>query len=314
MSPADKARALALTEAIGQYQEEVGSLPGIAAEGHLETLVAQIIDSLRRIEFVHHIRDARHDPARMDPSSPLFDPLKAAVLRSRRGEADEAWWLVFLATHFGKHITDGWRLARDVYGRLGQGGHWNWAATSQSPAALQSWFVSNEGTLRGSDGVTRRFSNHRQYESLRASSAAGTPRIVASYVAWVSPPRTHSDLVRQLHQSVGQDPQAVFAALYGSMDAVHRFGRLGRFDFLAMLGKLGIAPIDPGSTFLTGATGPLKGARLLYAGSRVADLSARHLDAKLAEFGRQTGLGSQALEDALCNWQKSPGKYARFRG
>ena len=41
------------------------------------------------------------------------------------------------------------------------------------------------------------------------------------------------------------------------MDTVQRFGRLGKFDFLTMLGKLGIAPIEPGITFLKGATGPL---------------------------------------------------------
>jgi hypothetical protein len=32
----------------------------------------------------------------------LFDPLKAAVLHYRRGRVDEAYWLVFLAVHFGK--------------------------------------------------------------------------------------------------------------------------------------------------------------------------------------------------------------------
>lgn len=314
MSPRDKARAQKLQQVIVDYQCTAGILPGLIGDGHLESLVAQFIDSLRRIEFVHHIRDSRLDPARMDPSSELFDPLRAAVLRNRSGENDEAWWLVFIGTHFGKHAVDGWRLARDVYGKLGQGGRWDWAAISGNAAGFGAWLAANEATLRGADGISRRFSNHRKYESLKASSPNGTAAIFASYVAWVAPPRTHADMVRQLHKIVGQDPQEVFAALYASIDAVQRFGRLGKFDFLAMLGKLGIAPIDPGSTYLIGATGPLAGARLLFGGSRDASLTARDLEERLAAFGKATELGSQVLEDAVCNWQKSPSVYARFRG
>ena len=314
MSPRDKARARELTRAITRYQTTAGTLPGLAGSGRLDALVAQFIDSLRRIEFAHYIRDAQHDPARIDPASDMFDPLRAAVLRNRRGENDEAWWLVFLGTHFGKHNVDGWRLARDVYGRLGQGGRWDWSSISSNPSPFHVWLGSNEAALKGGDGVSRRFSNHRKFESLKASSANGTAHTFASYVAWVAPPRTHADVVRELHRTVGQSPQKVFAALYESMNAVQRFGRLGKFDFLAMLGKLGIAPISPGSAFLNGATGPLAGARLLFGGACNASLSARELEARLVEFGQGTGLGPQVLEDAICNWQKSPNAYFRFRG
>lgn len=314
MSPRDKVRAQKLIEAIKHYQTKEGFLPGLSTVEHVDTLAAQLIDSLRRVEFSYHIRDARLDPARMDPSSSIFDPLRAAVLRNRRGEYDEAWWLVFLGTHFGKHAVDGWRLTRDIYGKLGQGGLWDWATISRDPSVFQTWLAANEVTLRGADGISRRFSNHRKYESLRASSDKGTAVILASYVAWVAPSRTHADIVRELHKSVGQDPHSVFAALYKSMDSVQRFGRLGKFDFLAMLGKLGIAPIEPGSAFLKGATGPLAGARLLFGGERAANLSAQELEARLIGFGQDTGLGAQVLEDALCNWQKSPSSYVQFRG
>ncbi|HEX2580865.1 MAG TPA: hypothetical protein VHL08_02695 [Dongiaceae bacterium] len=296
------------------YETKVSSLPGLAAAGRSETLVAQLIDSLRRIKFAYHIRDALHDPARMDPTSSIFDPLRAAVLYNRRGEYDEAWWLVFLATHFGKHAVDGWRLIRDVYGKLGQGGLWNWATTSRDPSAFRSWLAVNESTLRGADGILRRFSNHRKYESLSASSNKGTAAVIDSYVAWVAPAGTHNDMVREQHKAVGQNPHAVFEALYNSMAVVQRFGRLGKFDFLTMLGKLGIAPIDAGSTFLMGATGPLAGARLLFGGACDARLSERELEGRLIDFGKEIQLGAQVLEDALCNWQKSPNTYMQFRG
>lgn len=313
MSPGDRARADLLVREIASFETEGFPLPGLSGPGRAQAFVGQVIDSLRRVEFAHHIRDARHDPRRMDPASDLFDPLRAAVLRHRRGESDEAWWLVFLATHFGKHAVDGWKLARDIYGKLGQPGLWDWAAVSGEADGFRLWLAANEATL-SSENVSRRFSNHRKYESLKAASAAGTASVFASYVAWIAPPRTADQMVRQLHRTVGQDPEAVFEALYVSMDSVRRFGRLGKFDFLTMLGKLGIAPVEPGSAFLKGATGPVGGARLLLGGRTNAPMSARSLDAKLSELGRRLGLGMQVLEDSLCNWQKSPDAYRQFRG
>lgn len=314
MTPQDQERAAALKASILRYHANVAAMPGLSDDAHVDALVAQFIDSLRRVEFAHHIRDAQLSESRTDPSTELFDPLRAAVLHNRRGRVDEAWWLVFLATHFGKHHIDGWRLVRDVYGRLGAGGLWDWTAISVRPAAFRIWLAANEATLRGGDGQTRRFSNHRKYESLRAGSAKGTANVIATYVDWVSPPRGHADLVRDIHAQVGQDPEAVFAALYNSMAVVSRFGRLGRFDFLAMLGKLGIAPVSPGSTYLANATGPLAGARLLFGGATDAAIAASTLETRLVSFGQATGLGSQVLEDAICNWQKSPDRHVRFRG
>lgn len=53
-----------------------------------------------------------------------------------------------------------------------------------------------------------------------------------------------------------------------------------------------------------------KGARLLFGG----DESTRKLDLWLVQLGAQLNVGMQVLEDALCNWQKSPEKFRPFRG
>jgi len=81
-----------------------------------------------------------------------------------------------------------------------------------------------------------------------------------------------------------------------------------------MIGKVGLAPIEPGSAYLQGATGPLLGARLLFGGRTGAALGRSSLDGWLVELGAELGVGMQVLEDALCNWQKSPGRFRRFRG
>ena len=103
--------------------------------------------------------------------------------------------------------------------------------------------------------------------------------------------------------------------MYRSMTSVYRFGRLGRFDFLTMLGKLGISPIEPGSAYLWhNATGPKKGARLLFGGNSSASITPKDLDELLMLIDGSLGVGMQALEDSLCNWQKSPTSYQYFKG
>src|SRR5205823_89573 len=125
----------------------------------------QALESLHRVEYVSRIRQRTLSPARQDPTSDAFDPLKAAILFQNAGRLDDAFWMVFLFVHFGKHRRTGWRLARDVYGALG-GQPWAWAIVSTNPQAFRQWLASNLLTLQGRDGVARHFGNHRKYVSL----------------------------------------------------------------------------------------------------------------------------------------------------
>lgn len=99
------------------------------------------------------------------------------------------------------------------------------------------------------------------------------------------------------------------------MVAVASFGRTGQFDYLTMLAKLDLAEIEPGSTYMTGATGPLAGAHLLF-GTNSVTATPRQLDGWLVELEATLGveMGMQILEDSLCNWQKSPAQFVPFRG
>ena len=315
MRPQDRSLARQLDSELRAFDRQNRPLPGINVPANRDAFLEQLIESIRRIKYISVI-DARNlSDLRLDGSSDFFDPLKAAVLRKRQGQIDEAFWLVFLSVHFGKNRRTGWRLARDIYGRLGGRVAWNWARTSSDPKGFRRWLAAHQVTLRG-NGISRYFGNHRKYESLDASSANGTGAAVESYVNWVRPFRTHERLVREAQQRVGGDPRKTFDYLYRSMDAVTRFGRTARFDYLTMVGKLGLAAIEPGSTYMQAATGPLKGALLLFGGGVTAALSCSNLDACLVQLEAELSVGMQGmqvLEDALCNWQKSPGHFEPFR-
>ena len=68
--------------------------------------------------------------------------------------------------------------------------------------------------------------------------------------------------------------------------------------------------------YMQGATGPYQGALLLFGENSRPKLSQSELEAWLVRLEAHLDLyfGMQVLEDALCNWQKSPRKFKPFRG
>lgn len=313
MRPKDVNLARELEAGLLSFASDRRSLPGVTNHATREAFVEQLVESVRRIKYISVMREQELSASRVDPLSDMFDPIKAAVLRMRERRIDETFWLVFLSVHFGKHRRSGWRLARDIYGGLGRQPIWDWAEISAHPKTFRRWLESQEARLKGY-GVPWHFGNHRKYQSLDARTPRGTGATFETYVEWVNPPRTHDMLFQEAYEECARDRKATFDHLYKSMSKVASFGRTARFDYLTMVGKIGLAPIEPGSTYLQGATGPLLGARLLFGGRTGAAMERSKLDGWLVELGTHLGVGMQVLEDALCNWQKSPARFKRFRG
>jgi len=306
MWPTKNKRRVMLEKQLNDFAATKRQLPGVHSSSALNALTFQMIASLRRLEYTEIAKLRDISPLRADPNSAMFDPEKAAILHLRAGNVDEAFWLVFLLTHFGKHPLHGWKRLQDVYSGLGLGA-WTWDRVSQDPVSFRTWLRKHRLRIGGA------FGNHRKYESLDADSPSGTGAIVQSYISWVGPTRSHATLVSGLVRKGGNDPQRIFEIFYNDM-GVKRFGRLGKFDFLALVGRLGLAPIEPGSAYLQGSTGPLRGARLLFGGSTTAPLDIDTLEHWIQELDNAIHIGMQSMEDSLCNWQKSPQKFIHFRG
>ena len=308
MKARDQRRAQALEAALNTYATQRVPLPGISDPVARTVFVRQLIDSLHRVEYPRLLLGRTMSARRGDPTDEeFFDPVKAAVYHAARGDHDEACWLVFLFVTYGQGRRTGWRLVRDVYGRLGEGGRWDWSTASADPLGMARWIVARSEAL-WPKGTPRPFGPHRQHE--RVGDSAKT---VETYLEWIGPDG-HPAKFRAAEVAANGDPKQTFDLLYREMDAVHRYGRLAKFDYLAMLGKLQLAAVEPGSTYMAGATGPVKGARLLFGGRETADLGRAWLDQHLADVDARLGVGMQVLEDALCNWQKSPTRFKPFRG
>lgn len=301
-----------LNASLARFETEQFPLPGIRNPQNRAVFIKQVIDSIRRVQYVPTVESRPLSPDRADPFSALFDPIKAALIHKSVGEFDEACWLVFLSVHFGKHRRAGWRYTREVYGKLGRQPYWTWSATAASPTRFRTWLRNNQQELlRGSN---RGFGNHRKYQSMDADSPAGTGAAIQSYVTWVMRFGGHSQLFQHALNQAGGNSKLAFEWLYKSMDDVVSFGRMAKFDYLTMLGKTGLAQIEPGIPYLKGATGPLPGARLMLQGSLANEHSIPVLETRLVTLGEYLGVGMQVIEDSLCNWQKSPSQYKLFAG
>lgn len=299
-----------LEQQLANYRVDGDALPGIPSQAELTALVAQMLDSVARITYIKRVAARDISPTRLDPkNTEMFDPLRAAIQHMRDGNEDEAFWLVFLFVHCGKHLTKGYSLLRMVYGAFNDKFVWTWEKISADPRLFSMWLHQHLDEL-----IKQRknfpFGNHRKYESLKHLDVTLT-----SYVDWVGPSRSHRQLIDAAKVKVGPDPKALFDYLYYSMDAVHRFGRTGKFDYLTMVGKVGLENIEPPSAYMIHGTGPVRGARLLFGGAvDKKTLSKKKLDALSIELDKVLGVGMQVIEDSLCNWQKSPAQYLAFRG
>lgn len=136
--------------------------------------------------------------------------------------------------------------------------------------------------------------------------------VVDSYLEWVGE-GGHRQFLADIVRRSGNDPHTIFDALYNELPILS-FGRLAKFDYLSMLARYRIAPIDAGSAYLEGATGPLMGARLLFDGRRDGRSTTADLQRMLNALDRDLHVGMRVIEDALCNWQKSPLLFEHFRG
>lgn len=280
-------------------------LKGLPDDKTIDTLAQQFIASLRREDYYRVVQRGAILPNRADPNHASFDAERAVAFHMQRGNVDEAGWLIFLMTHFARRPDSGWRRLQDVYGQLGAG-LWDWPTITANPAAFSNWLTANWMNVGGN------FGNHRKYESLRPTAKRPMQRAVADYLAWIGP-GGHAAFFAGAVVAAGNNPHTIFDYLYQSL-TINSFGRLAKFDYLSLIGRYGLAPIEAGSAYINGATGPGNGARLLIDGARTSGSRYQIVQQALDVLDARLKVGMAVMEDALCNWQKSPRDFVHYVG
>jgi hypothetical protein len=303
--PTRQGQKQAIAKGLADFSAQIRPLPGIISPEALNTLAMQFVASLRREDYYRLVQRNIISPHRADPNHAGFDAERAVAFYVQNGEIEEAAWLIFLMTHLARPADTGWLRLSQIYGKLGQG-IWTWNIVSADPQAFVDWLSQNWTTVGG------KFGNHRKYESLDPGSSRAFGRVLASYLNWIGG-QGHVTFFANAIRNAGNEPGAIFDYLYDDM-TVLSFGRLAKFDYLALIGRYGIAPIHAGKAYFRGATGPARGAKLLFYGTADSATGPDTLQSLVDELDLALAVGMQVMEDALCNWQKSPTNFVHFNG
>lgn len=239
---------------------------------------------------------------RANPNSAFFDPVKA-ILYWQNFDIAESLWLAFLLIHVGDsphlqlqdNCQSQWQYLRLLYGNFSGADQPNkpllsWATMTVNPQVVVEWVRECQ-----SNQISFKFGKHRKYESIKQ-----LPQVVDSYGHWLADIGGVANLTnRAMQQDLSNEQR--FAHWYKTLN-IYRFGRLAKFEFLSLLGYLKVLPIKADHCYLTKATGPKRGAKLLF-GHYITDLQLERLAVQTAEA---IGVDYAVFEAALCHWQASP--------
>ena len=304
--PSKQSRRQAISSALKAVPKGKLPLLGLAGAAELYAFSMQIVASLRREDYFRLIQERGPiSYSRADPSDPAFEAELGVVFFLQNNQFDEAAWLVFLMVYLAKPEA-GWQRLRAIYGKLGAG-VWDWATVSSNPASFEQWLAANWTCIPG------KFGNHRKYQSLNPVANYSMGPAVLHYVSWIQQSGGHQKHFATIVRGAGNDPNTIFDAFFHALP-LKGFGRLGRFDWAAMLARYKFVPAEAGQAYFKGATGPAAGARLLFLGSRTARASDKQLEDWIDELDNSLHVGMEVLEDAICNWQKSPQNFIHFKG
>ena len=136
MKSEDRALAKRLDNQLKMIASGYDLCPGVARDSCRDAFVAQVMDSHRRQRILEVISARSPSPRRADPSSVLFHPWYGAVAKAALGHRDEAFWLLFLGIHFGRHRHGRWRYVSALYGATRARGALGLASRVREPGCL----------------------------------------------------------------------------------------------------------------------------------------------------------------------------------
>jgi hypothetical protein len=264
-------------------------LPGLTSDSSIDRL----IDKLDWSAKTHHrLLTGELLPEAKPFSTAGYHALGEARTLYIAGRRDEAIWLLFVSTLMGWERPDSVdRMLRT----LADGPRATWQYMVEHGAAAVARVAERGDALM----LEAPFGNHRKYETHRGER--GSARVIESFRRWagVSPAARIDAAI-----SCTQGTAHAFDRLYNTFD-VYRFGRTARYDLFRLVANFD-PRLRPGRCYLSGASGPRRGAALLFLGrSWARDSEIEFLEERCRDLARRCELDPQVIEDAVCQWQKA---------
>lgn len=263
-----------------------------------EILALQLIDSIEQEAAIKALLESNIREQCCDPKSEEFNPIKAIIYLKDK-DYDEVCWLSFLLIYTNDSEQTDWAFMRKLYGGVGLNLNTalTWQQVNKSFDQRTALLEQLSSSLALSDPKPK-FGHHRAYESL-----SHLPITFSSYIDFINKQGGHQALFCPEPPTI--DKTTYFQTLYALIRKnVYRFGRLSTFEYLCLLGKMGLADVEPDSCYIAEASGPKRGAKLLF-----GMLDDAKLDDHAIGLADYLNVGYQELEAAICHWQKSPDRY-----
>lgn len=267
-------------------------------EAALAALAFQTKDSIRRIEVytAYKTRAELADQTGL-PYSFSTNPL---VLAQRPSISSlSKLWFLYLATYFGKSKTSKWELSKRAIFRNAE----EIILVEEILEERNSYF---NGLEKMDFFANCNFSNHRKY----------TKKALLGKNGFINSANYFLNNIYQFNFPEITD----FDYTYNRALKIPLFGRMAAFDYICSLCKCNLNVNEPTSMYLKYSTGPRAGFRYLLnlCGSEISSIE------DVVQFGNELQewfqenteifLVAQVLEDAICNWQKSPITKSRYFG
>ena len=300
-------RATQLYQALQDYQQSTHAFSQ-TSQRQLTAFANHLVASERQAQYLTAlakrtlVTPTYWSTQRANPNSAFFDPVKA-ILYWQSIDIAESLWLAFLLIHVGDspqlqlqgNRQSQWQYLRLLYGNFSGADEpskplLSWATMTANPQVVVEWVRECQ-----SNQISFKFGKHRKYESIKQ-----LPQVVDSYGHWLADIGGVANLTNGGIQQDLSDEQR-FAHWYKTLN-IYRFGRLAKFEFLSLLGYLKVLAIKADHCYLTKATGPKRGAKLLF-GHYTTDPQLERLAVQTAEA---IGVDYAVFEAALCHWQASP--------
>ncbi len=250
---------------------------------------AQIMPFARAISDAENWREHWEKILKAPEKLERMDILRFIDDAQKSGNQNEAIWRAFLAGHFGRPScspasSNEVKSAGQFLCGFSTSPMWTWERVSSKPLDLRNWLSSHRTQLQA---LT--FGNHRKYQSKKPDALFA---VISSFLRWVKNRGGTPTQAFQINKS--ESPENNFNTLHEAMQYIYQFGRTGSFDTLCLMGEMGLISIRPGSCYLKGATGPLKGAKKLW-----GNFDEEKLTALADEMAQQLGVRIEVLEGGV---------------